>query len=165
LLVVPAGFPAGTSRLVEGALAPIQGWHSDDYGDKRPAPTLVTTERLVLPTVRAHVLAPLARATHPAFTVESQRVDEGLVITIKNADVTDLVLCAPGRPWRFEEHGVEFAGELLHARITPDGTLRRFVAVDATTFRWNGEDRLATNGAPALRHRRASDPLVTIERT
>src|SRR5207253_5064183 len=127
---------------VAGTLEPIQGWHSDDYGEKRPAPTLVTTERLATPAVRAHVLAPLARVTHAAFAVESRRVDDGLVLTIKNAGVKDLLLCAPGRPWRFEEHGIDLAGELLHARVAPDGTLRRFIAVDATTFRWKGEPRL-----------------------
>jgi uncharacterized heparinase superfamily protein len=164
LLIVPVGFPPGASRVVSGSLEPIQGWHSDDYGHKRPAPTLVTHERLTLPAVRAHLLVPGARAALATFGVASRFVDDGLVITVTTAAGRDVVLCAPGRPWRVEERDLEFAGALLHARLAPDGALRHFVTVDATTFRWNGEPRLAPDGG-VIRNRRAGEAPVPIERT
>jgi hypothetical protein len=136
LLVVAAGFEAGASRVITGATDPIQGWHSDDYGEKRPAPVLVTRERLRLPAVRVHVLVPVARAAR-ALTVTSRPLGEGLAITVHAGAARDLVLCTPGGPRRFETERLEFVGELLHARVDAAGALRSFLAVQARRLSWN----------------------------
>jgi hypothetical protein len=146
LLIVPAGFTRGRTRIVAGATDPIQGWHSDDYGDKRPAPTMVTAERLTAPAVRAHVLAPLARAARASLAVEARRTDDGLALTVRGAGFTDLVFAAPGGPRRFEDGGAEFVGELLHARVGASGELRHLLAVQARRFRWNGSEHLEVEG-------------------
>ena len=87
------------------------------------------------------------------------------VVTVRTAFGSDLILCGPRGTWRYAADHVEFAGELLHARVARDGTLQRFIAVDATAFRWQGEARLGTQGAAVAHHRRASTTLVPTERT
>ena len=145
VLIVAAGFASAASRVVAGATDPIQGWHSDDYGEKRPAPTLVTTETLPAPAVRVHVLAPSARAAERDFSVETDRVgDDGLVLRINGAGFADLVFCAPS-PRRFEVGGVEFTGELLHARASAAGALQRSLVLRATELRDHGVSRLSTD--------------------
>jgi hypothetical protein len=144
LLIAPAGFDDARTRVMTGATEPLQGWHSDDYGDRRPAPTVITTAVVQLPAVWAHVLAPCARAPHASPVVESRRVDAGLSITVRTADTTDLVLCSADEPRLLAEHGVAFVGELLHARLDNAGTLRRFLAVQARSVAWRGDALVGT---------------------
>jgi hypothetical protein len=145
LLVVAAGFDTDHARIVSGEIEPIQGWHSDNYGDKRPAPVVVRREHLRLPAVRVHILAPVARASR-AFTVTSRRLGDGLAITVESGAASDLVLCAPGAPCHFEVGGADFVGELLHARADADGALRRCLAVQARRLWWNGHSVLDAHG-------------------
>jgi hypothetical protein len=145
LLVVGAGFEHAEPRVVTGATDPIQGWHSDDYGAKRPAPTLVTRETLRLPAVRVHLLAPVARAARP-LRVETRTLGDGLALTVHAGRATDLVLCSPGGPRRFETDGVDFVGELLHARTGGDGELEGFLAVQARSVSWHDEVVMEAQG-------------------
>ena len=138
LCIAAEGFEAAEHRVVSGSEDPIQGWHSDDYGDRRAAPTLVTAERVRLPAVRVHLIAAVPRATR-AIEVTSRQVGDGLALGVTSAAGTDLVLCAPGGPRRFEVEGVDFTGELLHARTGVGGELRAFLAVNARRLGWNGE--------------------------
>jgi hypothetical protein len=145
LLVTPVGFATGVeSRVMCGQRSPLQGWHSEDYGDCRPAPTVSTTDRLRMPAVRAHVLAPATRAaeTHPI--VDAELLTEGLTITVRKGDTTDVVLCSPDEPRLLVAAGVAFLGELLHARFDSAGRLRRFLAVRARSVAWNGDALMGT---------------------
>jgi len=145
LLIAGAGFEGAERRVVTGSEDPIQGWHSDDYAEKRPAPTLVTTERLRLPAVRVHLLAPEPRAS-PSVELTSRRVGDGLAVGITTGAGTDLLLCAPGGPRRFEVDSIDFTGELLHARMGRDGELRAFLAVHARRLAWHGEVVMEAEG-------------------
>jgi hypothetical protein len=100
---------------------------------------------MTAPAVRAHVLLPLARAARAAVTVESHRVDDGLVLEVDGPGFTDLVFCAPGEPRRFAKGAAEFIGELLHARLGARGQLRQFLAVQATGLRWDGAVHLESD--------------------
>ena len=188
LRIVPAGFAHARSAVVAGATDPVQGWHSEDYGEKRPAPTLITTEPVTTPAVRAHILAPHHGQAPGALAVESHRVDDGLVIVMRGPRFRDLVFCAPGARRRFQHAGLAFVGELLHARFTERGELRRSLAVGATSLRCQGTVRLesetvvdwaatvyegtdartvsapgARGGSTADPNGRAGDALVTAE--
>jgi hypothetical protein len=145
LLVVGAGFEHAECRVVTGATDPIQGWHSDDYGARRAAPTLVTRETLRLPAVRVHLLAPLARAARP-LRVETRTLDDGLALTVHAGPTTDLVVCSAGGPRRFEIGAAEFVGELLHARMGADGELEDFLAVRARSVSWHDEVVMEAHG-------------------
>jgi hypothetical protein len=148
LVVVPAGFDSASTRVVMGSLDPIQGWHSDDYGDRRPAPTLVTTDMLQLPAVRMHVLAPCARVHDARPVVESERRDDGLAVTIRLGGTTDLVLCSTVGAGVVGAHGAVFSGELVHARLTDTGELGRTLAVRTRHLAWKGEDVVRTEEPP-----------------
>jgi heparinase II/III-like protein len=139
LLIVPAGFEEPRTHVEIAAMAAgtRQGWHSDDYGERRPAPTLTTTDMLVTPAVRAHVLAPCARTLDVRPVVHTQQLDHGLAITVHRGDSTDLVLCSTAGPRRLAAAGATFVGELLHARVV-GGDVRRFLAVQARSLDWNG---------------------------
>ncbi|HYE93807.1 MAG TPA: alginate lyase family protein, partial [Terriglobales bacterium] len=146
--IASAGFGDAERRVITGASAAddtLQGWHSDDYGVKEPAATLSTREIVRLPAVRVHVLAPTPRAAAP-LAVESRRLGDGLAVTIRHRGLTDLIFCSPGGPRRFTVDGGEFTGELLHARLEAHGAVRRYCAVTARTFRWQGELRLESEG-------------------
>ena len=137
LLIVPAGFDEPRSRVEIGATGTGNGWHSDDYGERRPAPTLATTDMLTVPAVRAHVLAPCTRTSHARPAVHSQRLDHGLAITVQSGSTTDLVLCSVMGPRLLAAAGATFVGELLHARLVGDD-VRGFLAVKARRLDWNG---------------------------
>jgi hypothetical protein len=144
LLVAPVGFENGRSRVAIGEIDPIEGWHSDDYGDRRPAPTLLTTDQISVPAVRAYVLVPCCRAAHAEWTVERQQVADGLALTVRNDGMTDVVLCSLSRTTEMRNAGLVFTGELLHARLDKTGELRRFLAVQARSLGWNGESMIET---------------------
>lgn len=144
LLVTPVGFENGRSRVAIGEMDPIEGWHSDDYGDRRPAPTLLTTDQLSVPAVRAFVLVPCGRAAHADWLVECQRLAGGLALTVRNDGMTDVVLCGLTGTTEIRNAGLVFIGELLHARIDKTGELRRFLAVQARSLGWNGESLIET---------------------
>jgi Heparinase II/III-like protein/Heparinase II/III N-terminus len=146
LLLLGAGFADATCRIVTGATDPIQGWQSDDYGDKRPAPTLCTTESLQTPAVRVHVLAPCARSARGELHVESERVGDGLAVIVRTERSTDLVLCSPTAEQPLAARGVELVGELLHARMDPAGALQKFLAVQARSVRWHGDALVQADG-------------------
>jgi hypothetical protein len=95
--------------------------------------------------VRVHVLAPVPRAGR-AFTVTSRPLGEGLAITVHSGVGSDLVLCTPGGPRRFETERCEFVGELLHARTDAAGALRSFLAVQARRLSWNAAVVMAAQG-------------------
>jgi hypothetical protein len=143
LLLAGAGFADTRPRVLCGVLDPLQGWHSDDYGDRRPAPTVSTRERLRAPAVRAHLLAPCARAARARVRVESAGLPGGLAVTVHTAAGTDLVLCAAGGVRELTTPDVDFAGELLHARLDADGRPRRLLAVRPRRLRWHGQALLA----------------------
>jgi hypothetical protein len=139
LLVIAAGFDDPRVRVATGESDPLEGWHSDDYGHRRPAPTVITTEVLRAPAVRVHVLAPCARAPQAQPIVESQRLANGLAVSVHLDGSTDLLLCGPGERNSLSGHGAVFEGELLHARIDSARGLRKFCAVQARTLTWDGE--------------------------
>jgi len=159
LLVAPAGFENGRTRVATGEMDPPEGWHSDDYGDRRPASTVVTTDVLTMPSVRAHVLAPCLRAAETRPIVESQRLVDGLVMTVRTAGTTDVVLCSAAGRRSISALGVVFVGELLHARIDGVGELTRFLAVQARTVAWNG-DALVQTETPADYVVSDQDPML-----
>jgi hypothetical protein len=72
---------------------------------------------------------------------------EIVIDQLSSAGFTDIVLCAAGGARRFDVEGVAFTGEVLHARASRDGTLRRWLAVGATSFAWHGTTRLAGENA------------------
>jgi hypothetical protein len=148
LLMVRAGFDSASTRVVMGSMDPIQGWHSDNYGDRRPAPTVVTTDMLHLPAIRVHLLAPCARARETWPVVESEQRDDGLAISIRLGGTTDLVLCSTGGAGVVSAHGAVFSGELLHARLTDSGDLGRTLGVQTRHLAWKGEDIVRTNEPP-----------------
>ncbi len=148
LLVAPAGFDDARPRVVMGATDPIQGWHSDDYGDRRPAPTLVTTDAVRMPAVRVHVLAPCARAGDRRPVVTAERQDDGLAITVRIGGTTDLLLCSASGAGALTTHGLGFTGELLHARLGAAGELGRALAVGARRVTWRDDDLVRTNEPP-----------------
>jgi hypothetical protein len=148
LLLAPAGFEGASTRVVMGSMDPIQGWHSDNYGDRRPAPTVVTTDILHMPAVRVHVLAPCARARDARPLVESERRDDGLAVTIRLGGTMDLVLCSTDGAGRVSAHGAVFSGELVHARLTDSGELGRTLAVQTRHLAWKGEDLVRTKEPP-----------------
>jgi len=137
LLIVPAGFEEPCTRVEIATTDALQGWHSDDYGERRPAPTLATTDMLSTPAVRAHVLASCPRASHARPVVHSQRLDHGLAITVQRGTTTDLVFCSTVGPRPLAAAGATFVGELLHARLE-GGDVRRVLAVQAQSLEWNG---------------------------
>jgi hypothetical protein len=137
VLIVAAGFGPASPDVVRGATDPIQGWHSDDYGQRRPAPVVVRRERIELPAVRAHLLAPMPRDAR-VLTTTVRPLAEGLALTIEHADGRDLLLCAPGGPRHFAVEAAEFVGELLHARTARDGALGAALGLQARRLEWNG---------------------------
>lgn len=159
LLVVPAGFESPEIRVANGELDPLEGWHSDDYGERRPAPTLVITDVLRPPAVRVHVLAPCMRTPHTRPVVETERLAHALALTVGRSGTSDLLLCASAEQHPVTAHGAVFEGELLHARLDGAGGLRRFVAVQARTLIWNGEPLIRTD-APADCVIRDEEPLL-----
>ena len=58
-----------TAEIHEGEMAPIQGWVSDDYGQRRPAPVLVYSTRTQLPLRIATILLPAADLLAPVPVV------------------------------------------------------------------------------------------------
>jgi hypothetical protein len=148
LLVAATGFDGARTRVVMGSMDPIQGWHSDDYGDRRPAPTLVTTDMLRMPAIRVHVLAPCARAQAARPVVESERLDAGLALTVRMGGTTDLVLCSAGGARVLTAHGAVFSGELLHARLSDAGDLGRVLAVQMRRLAWKDEELVRTEEPP-----------------
>ena len=137
VLIVAAGFGPASPEIVCGATDPIQGWHSDDYGDRRPAPVFVMRQRIQLPAVRVHLLAPMPREAR-LFATTVHDLEEGLALTIEHTDGRDLLLCAPGGPRHFAVDAADFVGELLHARTTRDGALNVALGLQARRLDWNG---------------------------
>lgn len=137
LLIDPAGFEKPQMHVEIGATSTGHGWHSDDYGERRPAPTLATTDMLTLPAVRAHVLAPCARGPQPRPIVHGQQLEQGLAITVHRGSTTDLVLCSAVGSRLLAAAGATFMGELLHARLVGDD-VHSFLAVRARRLDWNG---------------------------
>ena len=148
LLLAQAGFDNAHTRVVMGAMDPIQGWHSDNYGARQPAPTVVTTDALRMPAIRVHVLAPCARAGERRPVVTTERLDDGLAVTVRLGDTTDVLLCSPSGAGVLSAHGLAFTGELLHARLGGDGELDRALAVQARRVAWRDEDRVRTDEPP-----------------
>jgi hypothetical protein len=146
-LVAPAGFADAETRVVMGGIDPIQGWHSDDYGERRPAPTVVTTEALRLPAVRAHVLAPCVHVHEVRPVVQCQRLEAGLALTVQTGDTVDVFLCAAS-PGVLAAHGLSFEGELLLARLGPGAELTRALAVQARRIAWRDEPLVQTTEPP-----------------
>ncbi|HEY7517069.1 MAG TPA: alginate lyase family protein [Methylomirabilota bacterium] len=144
LLLVPVGFETPDTRVAVGEMEPLEGWHSDDYGQRRPAATLLITDGLRPPAVRVHVLAPCMRAPHARPVVQSQRLADGMALTVRAGETTDLLLCGPGARQALSAHGATFVGELLHARLDAAGGLRQFLAVQARSLIWNGETLIET---------------------
>src|SRR5688572_27459331 len=128
-----------------GAMDPIQGWHSDNYGARQPAPTVVTTDALHMPAIRVHLLAPCARAGEGRPVVTTERQGDGLAVTVRLGDTTDVLLCSASGVGALNTHGVAFTGELLHARISPDGELDGALAVQARRVAWRDEERVRTD--------------------
>ena len=146
LAIVPAGFGAGSTRVVMGALDPIQGWHSDDYGHRCPAPTLVTSDMVHTPAVRVHVLAPCARDARPV--VESEVLEGGIAVTVRSGGTRDVLLCSAAEGAVLTAHGAVFSGELLHARLTDVAELGRTLAVRTRRLAWNDEELVRTDDPP-----------------
>lgn len=144
LLLTPAGFDHAETRVVMGAMDPIQGWHSDNYGERRPAPTVVTTDALRLPAVRVHVLALCARAGETRPVVTAERLDDGVAVSVRLGDTTDLLLCSASGTGVLSAHGLGFTGELLHARLGGGGELGRVLAVQARRLTWRDEELVRT---------------------
>ena len=63
------------AEIHQGEIAPIQGWVSDDYGQRKPAPALVYSATVQLPCRIATILLPLTDPDSPAPAV-SPLVDE-----------------------------------------------------------------------------------------
>lgn len=148
LLLAQAGFDNAHTRVVMGAMDPIQGWHSDNYGARQPAPTVVTTDALRMPAIRVHVLAPCARAGEGRPVVTTERLDDGLAVTVRLGDTTDVLLCSPSGAGVLSAHGLAFTGELLHARLGRDGELDRALALQARRVAWRDEERVRTDEPP-----------------
>jgi hypothetical protein len=169
LLLIGSGFADTRPRVLTGTLDPIQGWHSDDYGDRRPAPTVSMHETLQLPAVRVHVLAPCARPARAHLRIECATLPGGLALAVRREAGTDVVLCAAGGVRALAAHGVDFAGELLHARLGGDGRLRRLLAVQPRRLRWHDEALLPEQELPdcvVLDETRAPAPaagMVTVD--
>jgi uncharacterized heparinase superfamily protein len=137
LLIVAAGFGGAMPTVVRGSGDPIQGWHSDDYGERRAAPVMIVRERMELPAVRVHLLAPAPRQAE-APAVITRRLEQGLAVSIDHGDGRDLLLCAPGGPRHFALDAADFVGELLHARVARDGALQAALGLQARRLDWNG---------------------------
>jgi hypothetical protein len=145
LVVVAAGFGTGAPDVVRGATHPVQGWHSEDYGARRPAPVMVMRERIRLPAVRVHLLAPTTRDVRDLATT-TRHLDEGLALTIAHGDGHDMLLCSPGGPRHFAVDAADFVGELLHARVADDGALRSALGLQARRLEWNGASLADAHG-------------------
>jgi hypothetical protein len=76
-----------SARCISGQLAPIQGWVSGRYGERRPAPVLEVAAEAELPLVAVTVLSPCAEA--PAIDVALR--DGGLSLGITSGDAVDEV--------------------------------------------------------------------------
>ena len=63
------------AEIHEGEMAPIQGWVSDDYGQRRPAPALVYSANVQFPCRIATILLPFPDPLAPLPAV-SPLVDE-----------------------------------------------------------------------------------------
>lgn len=94
------------ARLVSGQLAPIQGWVSGRYGERRPAPVLEVTAEAELPVVAVTLLCP--RATTPAIDVEMR--PGGVAVHIAAGASFDEAIVSGGTAehlvWRRRRDGV-----------------------------------------------------------
>lgn len=144
--IFPLGFEGMQSRVVAGEKDPIQGWYSDDYGRKEPAPVLIFSERCGVPTTRGFMLFPFIAGELPDLVVESQQSAEGLAATFHQGARTDLLYYALRRPGTFCDIGVEFVGDLLHLRLTEEGLPSHFLICGARYLQWQGMTLVEADG-------------------
>ncbi len=71
LIVRPFSTVPLTARLMSGVLSPIQGWVSDEYGRREPAPVVVFSAAAALPLRIITVLLPVAEPYGAAPAVRS----------------------------------------------------------------------------------------------
>ncbi len=106
LLLRPFSAAPLKARVCEGELAPIQGWVSPEYGQRRPAPVLIYSTVTALPLRIVTLLLPAARRLEspPIVTplFDERVAPVGLVFEEDDAHVSfdDAVLLGAGREAR-----------------------------------------------------------------
>jgi hypothetical protein len=79
------------TRLVQGALQPVEGWMSPDYGWRVPAPVLVHAAAGALPLRIVTLLFPCADADAPAPVVSAVAGEAGRLVALRFDDSGETV--------------------------------------------------------------------------
>jgi Heparinase II/III-like protein/Heparinase II/III N-terminus len=130
-----AGFEA---EMVRGNVAPIQGWTSSGYGDKKPGSTLSAKLTGSAPAAMMTLLAP--RAEKPV--VERLRAEEGdaIAVSFTHGDAHHIaVFCPQGEPVCVA--GFRLCGEFFWITMR-DNQVVNTVAIHASQFRFGERDLL-----------------------
>lgn len=134
--VVRAGLTLASSaparaRLVAGETAPLRGWVSSGYGERRPAPMLEAAVTAPAPVAGLTILRPAGAP----LVIDVERRAGAVIARLTRGDVVDTAIVnGTGRPL---VHGdVELDGELLWLRRAREGgAVLRFVASGARQVR------------------------------
>ncbi len=122
-----------------GETAPIQGWSSRRYGDRRPSPVLHAAFAAPLPVAALSVAVPFPTGVETHFPPEPTRVDciEGaLACAIEQDRFVDYAIVGEhAAPLEFLDS--RFSGEFFWMR-TRGGALTQLVAVNARYFIYRG---------------------------
>ncbi len=136
--IIGLGDDAMRSRVALGEVDPIQGWYSDDYGRKEPAPVAIFSERCRMPTVRGFIILPFLVDKRPELDVVSERLDDGCAVIVNRGASRERICYTSGesRTWARDE--VEFVGNLLHLRQVGEDA-RAFIACGVRRLAWRGK--------------------------
>lgn len=123
-----------------GETDPVQGWASERYGDRKPAPVLHAKMRARMPASAITVLAPFDATGAGGYPPEPVRLEalDGLALgcAIEQDGCTDFVLI-PSSGETVEFMDMRVKGEFFWIRVRK-GALVRAVAIQASHFSHRG---------------------------
>lgn len=134
------------TRVIRGGMDPRNGWFSDTYGSRQPAPVLIESRRIVLPRALPTVLVPNASTGDTPARVRTIDVTDGghnlsvsqaaCVAVSHGGDREDYLLWA-------EKSGSKQAGDLVTdafvALIRVSDTEVSGTAIGGTHLSWRGQ--------------------------
>ena len=123
-----------------GQVAPIQGWTSTRYGERKPAPVFKGTIRGCAPVAAMSFLVPQAANERAGMRTRRLRVAGGPAIAgaITDGEFEDICVVAQESSGPMRLMDFSMSGELFWIR-TINGAVRQLMAVNASSFAISGE--------------------------
>lgn len=126
------------AEIISGRTAPVQGWASRRYGEKRPAPAMRASLFTAAPAAAVSAIVPLYAQEGAGFVGRRLELDEGrgVCCAFEHGGYHDIVMFSTdSAEMRLENFSAN--GDLFWLR-TEGGRLVKLLAINASCFRANG---------------------------